>query len=263
VYGEVVDALHHGYTSGLDPSDDAWRIQCQLANYVAKNWRVPGAGIWEQRTEPRLYVHSIVMAWVALDRAVKTVQTFGVSGPVEHWKKLMAVIHEEVCRLGFSTRKNAFVQYFGSEALDASALLIPLVGFLPIDDPRIVGTVAAIQRELTEDGFVRRYIAHPEADGLSEGEGVFIACSLWLADNLALLGRQKEARDLFERVLALRNDVGLLAEEYDPRSRTQLGNFPQAFSHVGIINTVRNLTKYEGPARHRAEGKPEPATVSA
>ncbi len=241
VYGEVIDALYAARAHGLTANDDAWRVQLELIRHLDAHWRDPGAGIWEQRGSSRRYVYSTVMVWVAIDRTIKTVEQYKLDLPVEPWKAWRKAIHDEVCTAGFSTRRNAFVQAFGSEDLDASALLIPLVGFLPIDDPRVVGTVEAVQRELMADGFVLRYIAHETADGLPPGEGAFLACSLWLADNLALMGRLDEAREIFERVLAVRNDVGLLAEEYDPLNRRHLGNFPQAFSHVGVINTARNI----------------------
>ncbi|HEX9463455.1 MAG TPA: glycoside hydrolase family 15 protein [Alphaproteobacteria bacterium] len=242
VYGEVIDALHYARRSGLDVNDDAWRVQLELVRYLEKHWRDPGSGLWEQRTEPRRYVYSTVMAWAAFDRTIRAIERYKLDLPTEPWKALRKAIHDEVCQDGFSTRRNAFVQYFGGEELDASALLIPLVGFLPISDPRIVATVDTIQRNLMADGFVLRYFADESADGLPAGEGAFLACSLWLADNLALMGRFEEAEEIFERVLGVANDVGLLAEEYDPLNRCQLGNFPQAFSHVGVINTVRNLT---------------------
>ena len=195
--------------------------------------------------------------WVAADRAVKAVERFGLEGPVGRWRKLRAQIHDDVCAKGFDPERNAFVQYYGGKALDAALLLIPLVGFLPPDDPRVIGTVDAIQRELTHDGLVRRYAAEQGVDGMTGGEATFITCSYWLVDNLAMLGRRDEARELFEHLLALRNDVGLLAEEYDPVERRQLGNFPQAFSHVGLINSAHNLTTTRGPAQERAEDPPE------
>ena len=252
VFGEIMDAFHSGRTHGLDPSDEAWRIQLELIGEVEEHWRDGGSGIWEQRAPDRRYVYSNVMAWVAIDRAVRAVERFGMKGPLNTWKKLRQTMHDEICREGFSEERNAFVQYFGGKTLDASALLIPLVGFLPPDDPRIVGTVDAINRELVDDGFVRRYATGDGSDGLPHGEGAFVACSFWLADNLAMMGRTSEARTLFERILDTRNDVGLLAEEYDPVGKYQLGNFPQAFSHVGIINTACNLAKGAGPAERRA-----------
>ena len=256
VYGEVIDALHYARRSGLDRNDDAWRVQLALIAWLEEHWRDPGSGIWEQRTEPRRYVYSTVMVWVAFDRTIKAAEHYGLLDlPIERWKRIRKAIHDEVCQDGYSTRLGAFTQCFGNEELDASALLIPLVGFLPSDDPRITSTVNAIQRGLMANGFVLRYVAHETADGLPPGEGAFLACSLWLADNLARMGRFDEAHEIFERVLGVANDVGLLAEEYDPLNKWQLGNFPQAFSHVGLINTVRNLIL---AAEARRKNKPVP-----
>jgi GH15 family glucan-1,4-alpha-glucosidase len=193
------------------------------------------------------------MAWVAFDRAVKAVERFGREGPLERWRRLRDEVHAEVCSRGFDATRNTFVQYYGGSQVDASLLMMPLVGFLASNDPRVRGTVAAIERELVVDGFVLRY--RPETsehvDGLPPGEGTFLPCTFWLADNLALLGRRREARAIFERLLSLRNDVGLLAEQYDPAGRRLVGNFPQAFTHVALINTARNLSRGGGPAEHR------------
>ncbi|MEP7027078.1 MAG: glycoside hydrolase family 15 protein [Candidatus Eisenbacteria bacterium] len=257
VYGEVMDALTAARAHGIEVDDDAWRIEVALMDFVEKHWREPGAGIWERRGEPQRHVHSAVLAWVAADRAVKSVERFGLEGPVERWRELRHSIHEEVCRHGYHTGRKAFTQTFGGTALDASLLLVPLVGFLPATDPRVIHTVEAVQRELMCDGFVRRYLPEETDDGLEGGEGAFLACTLWLADNLALMGDRDEAQVLFERVLEVRNDVGLLAEEYDPVGRRQLGNFPQAFSHVSLINTANNLSSAVGPAKHRAGGGEE------
>jgi GH15 family glucan-1,4-alpha-glucosidase len=257
VYGEVMDALHCARRQGVPPDENAWRVQRELVAYVESAWKEPDEGIWEVRGPRRHFTHSKVMAWVALDRAVKAVERFGAPGPADRWRRVRDAIHEDVCRHGFDAEQNAFVQYYGGRPLDASLLMIPLVGFLPPDDPRVLGTVAAIQARLTTDGFVARYPTVPEVDGLPPGEGAFLPCSFWLVDNLALQGRREEARELFERLLAVRNDVGLLAEEYDPRSRDLLGNFPQAMSHMALINSAANLTARDGPGRHRAG---EPAT---
>jgi GH15 family glucan-1,4-alpha-glucosidase len=192
------------------------------------------------------------MAWVAVDRAVKAVERFGLEGPADRWRRLRSVIHDDVCH-GYDPELGAFVQYYGSKLLDASLLMIPLVGFLPATDPRMLGTVRAIEQHLVSDGLVARYHTVPDVDGLPPGEGAFLPCTFWLADNLALQGRYAEARKLFERLLACRNDVGLLSEEYEPVSRRMLGNFPQAFTHVGLINTAMNLTRHGGPAEHRQE----------
>jgi GH15 family glucan-1,4-alpha-glucosidase len=232
---------------------EIWLLERGIVPFVEAHWQDKGHGIWERRNEPKSYVTSRVMCWVAIDRAIKCVERFGFEGPVERWRPLRETIHEDVCRHGYSEELGAFREAYGEENLDASTLLIPLVGFLPPDDLRVVSNVETIRRELTEDGFVRRYDQGESKDGLPGREAHFIACSLWLADNLALMGRDDEAREIFERVLAVRNDLGLLAEQYDPADGCQLGNFPQAFSHVGIINTAHNLSHREGPAEHRSE----------
>jgi GH15 family glucan-1,4-alpha-glucosidase len=256
VYGEVMDTLHLGRQAGLAADDAAWSLQLALLDFLESNWEQPDEGLWEIRGPRRHFTHSKVMAWVAMDRAVKSVELHGLDGPVDRWRSLRRQIHDEVCREGYDADLGAFVQFYGSERLDASLLMIPLVGFLPATDPRMKGTVAAIQRDLMVDGLVLRY--HPEGaeevDGLPQGEGAFVACTFWLADNLCLMGRRDEARPVFERLLELRNDVGLLAEEYDPRSRRQLGNFPQAFSHVALVNTARNLSGAAAPAWARHAG---------
>ncbi len=255
VYGEVMDALYQAGKGGLAGNDAAWQMQRTLMDHVAKVWPTPDAGIWEVRGAPRHFTYSKLMAWVAVDRAIKSVETFGLDGPIEQWRDLRARIHADVCRHGFDSKRNAFVQHYGSSELDASLLLIPITGFLPPEDPRVTGTVDAIRRNLTVDGFVMRYRTRPELDGLPPGEGVFLACSFWLVDNLKLQGRHEEARELFERLLALRNDVGLLAEEYDPVAKRFLGNFPQAFSHVALITTAMNLGERKKPVEQRAETK--------
>lgn len=251
VFGEVMDAFHFARRVGLDPDENTWRVQTALTEFVESAWQLPDEGIWEVRGPRRHFTHSKVMAWVALDRAVKAVERFGLEGPSGRWREARDQIHAEVCAKGFDPAIDSFVQYYGSKEVDGSLLLIPLVGFLPGTDPRMIGTVKAIQERLTMDGLVSRYADAPYVDGLPPGEGAFIACTFWLADNLALQGRFSEARDLFERLLALRNDVGLLSEQYDRASRRFLGNFPQAFSHVGLINTARNLSRHGGPAENR------------
>ncbi|HEX9343588.1 MAG TPA: glycoside hydrolase family 15 protein, partial [Actinomycetota bacterium] len=260
VYGEVMDTLHLGRMAGIEHEDAAWDFQRKLVEFVEDCWRKPDEGLWEIRGPRRDFTHSKVMAWVALDRAVKAVELFGRPGPLQRWRALRHEIHEEVLERGYDADRKSFVQYYGAKQLDASLLMIPLVGFLPATDPRMRGTVDAIQRELRQDGFVLRYptdAAEP-VDGLPPGEGAFLACSFWLADNLALMHRHDEAREQFERLLELRNDVGLLAEEYDPKAGRQVGNFPQAFSHVPLINTAYHLSGLgpggKGPAwaRHRA-----------
>jgi len=254
VYGEVVDALYVARKAGLAASADSWALECALIAHLEKIWMLPDDGIWEVRGGRRHFTHSKVMAWVAFDRAVRTVEEFGMEGPVEHWRSIRDQIHQEVCEKGFDPERNTFVQSYGSSSLDASLLLIPNVGFLPATDPRVAGTVDAIERELLRDGFVMRYDTVDGNDGLPPGEGAFLACSFWLADNYVLLQRYDDARDMFERLLALRNDVGLLAEEYDPAEKRQLGNFPQAFSHLALINTARNLLSFNGPVHQRASG---------
>ena len=251
VYGEVLDALHVARRAGLAPDENAWRVERAFADFVATAWREPDEGIWEVRGGRRHFTHSKVMAWIALDRAVRAIERFGLAGPVDRWRSTREAIHADVCRHGFDREVGAFVQSYGSRELDASLLLLPLVGFLPADDARVQGTVRAVSERLAADGFVLRYRTHTGVDGLPPGEGAFLPCTLWLADNYALQGRLDEAREVFERVLAVRNDVGLLAEEYDPRSRSLLGNFPQALSHVGLINTARNLARAGGPAEDR------------
>lgn len=255
VYGEVMDALHQAERAGIAHDPFAWRVQRTLLDYLEAHWRQPDESLWEVRGPRQQFTHSKIMAWVAFDRAIKAVEAFGADGPVARWRSLRAAIHEEVCAKAFDTKQGAFTQAYGSPFLDAALLMAPLVGFLPPDDPRMVSTVAAIERELVRDGFVRRYHTHQSDDGLPPGEGVFLLCSFWLADNYALMGRRDDALALFERLLALRNDVGLLAEEYDPGTRRLLGNFPQAFSHVGLINTAFNLTPQQrAPAHERKTG---------
>jgi GH15 family glucan-1,4-alpha-glucosidase len=251
VYGETMDAMYVAEHAGLDPSDNAWRVQKALLSFLETAWQQPDEGIWEVRGPRRHFTHSKVMAWVAMDRAVRTVEELGHEGPADRWRKIRSDIHAEVCRQGFDRELNSFVQCYGSKQLDASLLMLPLVGFLPASDPRMKGTVDAIQKTLMRGPFVDRYPTAPDLDGLPSGEGVFLLCTFWLADNLALQGRYDEARAIFERLLELRNDVGLLSEEYDPESRRLVGNFPQAFSHVGLINTARNLTRAGGPAEDR------------
>jgi GH15 family glucan-1,4-alpha-glucosidase len=253
VYGEVMDTLYVALTDGVEPDAEAWAMQLLLVEYLEQIWREPDEGIWEVRGPRRHFTHSKVMAWVAVDRAIKTVQSNGFEGPLDVWIPLRDEIHRDVCTRGFNAARNSFTQYYGSDELDASLLVIPLVGFLPPEDPRVAGTTAAIERELLEDGFVHRYrsASAPGVDGLPAGEGVFLPCTFWLCDNYALAGRDEEARRLFERLLSICNDVGLLSEEYEPRGGRLLGNFPQAFSHVSLVNTALNLTRRRGPAHNR------------
>jgi GH15 family glucan-1,4-alpha-glucosidase len=251
VYGEVMDALHLARRAGIPPDADAWALQRALMNHLENAWRDPDEGIWEVRGPRRHFTHSKVMAWVAFDRAVKAVERYGEDGPADRWRQLRDEVHAEVCRKGFDAQRNTFTQYYGSQDLDASLLMIPLVGFLPPDDSRVIGTVQAIERELLWNGLVQRYQTKEHIDGLPPGEGVFLACTFWLADSYELQGRRREARQLFDRLLGLCNDLGLLAEQYDPDTRRQVGNFPQAFSHVMLINTARNLAREQGPAQER------------
>ena len=246
VYGEVVDALHLARSRGLEPSDHAWALTGKIYEWLETGWEQPDQGIWEVRGPQRHFTHSKVMAWVAFDRAVKTIERFGREGPVDRWRATRSAIHEQVLQEGYNAEVGSFVQYYGSDRLDASLLLIPLVGFLPADDPRIVGTVAAIERELMRDGFVERYRAdeeNVEVDGLPPGEGVFLPCSFWLAAVLARQGRLDEAIELYERLLSLRNDLGLISEEYDPERGRLVGNFPQAFTHLTLVETAFTLAR--------------------
>ncbi|MFH9136954.1 glycoside hydrolase family 15 protein [Streptomyces sp. NPDC017524] len=246
VYGEVTEALHLAHMTGLTRNDYAMGLQLKLIEYLEKHWEEPDEGIWEVRGPRRHFVHSKVMAWVAVDRTIKLVESGDVEGPLERWYQLRDDIHRDVCDRGYDKERNTFTQSYGSKELDASLLLIPQMGFLPPDDKRVIGTIEAIQRELsTEDGFILRYPTegeHAGVDGLAGDEGAFLACSFWMADDLAMIGRVDEARQLFEKLLALRNDLGLLAEEWDSNLQRQVGNFPQAFSHVPLIDTALRLT---------------------
>jgi GH15 family glucan-1,4-alpha-glucosidase len=255
VYGEVLDALHQMRCLGVDEDPSAWAVQTAILEFLESGWREPDEGIWEVRGHRRDFVHSKVMAWVAFDRAVRAVENFGLEGSADRWRAARDEIRREVLDRGYDADRNTFTRSYGSTALDASALMIPLVGFLPADDPRVAGTVDAIQRELVEDGFVLRYRSGEAIDGLPAGEGVFLPCSFWLADALGMLGRTEEARALFERLAGLANDVGLLSEEYEPVAGRLLGNFPQAFTHVSLINAAANLSSRSRPAVHRATGE--------
>jgi GH15 family glucan-1,4-alpha-glucosidase len=256
VYGEVMDCLHQARRAGIDTDGDAWSFQVALMDVLEGRWREPDEGIWEVRGPRRHFTHSKVMAWVAVDRAVRAVEEAGEEGPVDRWRALRAEIHAEVCEHGWDAAQGSFTQSYGSPELDASLLMVPLVGFLPPSDPRVQGTVAAVERSLMVDGLVVRYGAgsRGEVDGVPGGEGVFLPCSFWMADNLLLQGRVDEGRALFERLAGLANDVGLLSEEYDPVNRRLVGNFPQAFTHVALVNTIHNLTAERKPARERAAG---------
>jgi GH15 family glucan-1,4-alpha-glucosidase len=249
VYGEVMDVLHRIRQAGIQPDPESWQVQLALLEFLESAWKEPDRGIWEVRGPRRHYTHSKVMAWVAFDRAVRDAEEYGLEGPADRWRRERDAIRSEVLERGYDKDLGCFTQHYGSKILDASLLRIPLVGFLPAIDPRMRRTLAAIERGLLRDGLVERYPARPEVDSLPPGEGVFLPCSFWLADNLALTGRRDDALHLFERLLSLRNDVGLLSEEYDPGSRRLLGNFPQAFTHVALVNTARNLSEEtRGPA---------------
>jgi GH15 family glucan-1,4-alpha-glucosidase len=258
VYGEVMNALHLARVGGLQADDTAWSIQCAMVRHLEQIWREPDEGIWETRGGRQHFTFSKVMAWVAFDRIIKSAERFDLRGPVDHWRAVRDEIFEEVCARSWNPALNSFVQTYrdgeGGGDLDASLLLLPLVGFLRADDPRIRGTVEAIERNLTIDGFVKRYHTADVDDGLPPGEGTFLACSFWLVDNLALQGRIAEARAMFTRLLSLQNDVGLLAEEYDTRAGRMVGNFPQAFSHVALVHTGLNLMHHESRMAAAAAG---------
>ena len=252
VYGEVLAVMWQADHVGMKMEEPDWALMVQLMKFLESHWQEPDEGIWEVRGGRKHFTHSKMMAWLAFDRAVKLVEECGCAAGenLERWKKIRDQIHAEVCERGYNTRKKAFTQVYGSDALDASLLMMPLTGFLPVTDERVRGTIEAIERELVQDGFVLRYRPQEEnVDGLPGREGVFLPCSFWLANCLHLIGRKKEARELFERLLGLRNDLGLLAEEYDPREKRQLGNFPQAFSHIALLNAAQVLGDETSPFR--------------
>ncbi len=251
VYGELIDAMFQCRSHGLDPHQTAWQLELALLKFLERSWQEPDEGIWEMRGPRQHFTHSKVMAWVALDRAIKSVERIGLDGPVERWRDVRRKIHDDVCNLGYNQHRNTFVQQYGGQELDAALLMIPLVGFLPATDSRMLGTVQAIEQDLMEGGYVRRYDASNEMDGLPPGEGVFLPCTFWLADNYALSDRRPDAERLFERLLGLRNDVGLLSEEYDPAAARLTGNFPQALSHIALVNTATNLVQADGRAQRR------------
>jgi GH15 family glucan-1,4-alpha-glucosidase len=258
VYGEVMDALYQARAHGLENQKEAWQLQKLLLSHLEEAWCEPDEGIWEIRGPRRHFVHSKVMAWVAFDRAVRSVEEHGLEGPVGHWRALRDEIFDEVCDRGFDEEIGSFVQAYDTKELDASLLVIPLVGFLDAADPRVRGTVEAVERELLHDGFVYRYRTYEGGvDGLPPGEGVFLPCSFWLVDCYELLGRHREAHALFERLLGLANDVGLLAEEYDPTEKRLLGNFPQAFTHLALVTTAFNVLPHLPSPMHRRHARPE------
>ena len=255
VFGEVMDALHQARAGGLGTNEAGWDLQQEILKHVERVWPRRDEGIWEVRSGREHFTYSKAMAWVAFDRAIKSAEMYKLPGPLAHWRRVRDEIHSDVCTRGFDPEMNSFVRAYSSKELDASLLLLPAIGFLPPDDPRIIGTVAAIERDLVTDGLVRRYDTAISEDGLKGGEGMFIACSFWLADAYLMLGRRKDAEALFDKLLALRNDVGLLSEEYAPASQRLVGNFPQAFSHLALVNCASNLAHGEKPAEQRAEVK--------
>ncbi|HEY7638238.1 MAG TPA: glycoside hydrolase family 15 protein [Steroidobacteraceae bacterium] len=253
VYGEVMDALHQARAGGISRSDDAWALQRKLLEHLEEIWQQPDCGLWEVRGPPQHFTHSKIMAWVAFDRGIKDAEAYGFKCALQRWKKIRAQIHAEICERGYDAKRSTFVQAYGSRSLDASLLQIPELGFLPPDDPRVLGTIRAIEKHLLREGFVLRYDTEDTEDGLPPGEGVFIACSFWLANAYAMTGRHAEAEQLFERLAALSNDVGLLAEEYDYRVGRLVGNFPQGFSHLSLIVTAFNLAHTAKPAQQRSK----------
>ena len=252
VFGEVMDVLHQAREGGLQSREADWAFQRALLTHLEDIWAQPDQGLWEMRGAPQHFTYSKVMAWVALDRGIRNAEALRIDGPLDRWRALRARIHDEVCTRAFDRSRGAFVQAYGSSELDASLLLMPTTGFLPASDARVRGTIEAIERELVVDGFVMRYNTHTTDDGLPPGEGAFLACTFWLADALALIGRRDDARRLFERLLALRTDLGLLSEEYDVHAKRLVGNFPQAYSHIALVTTAHNLGRVEKPARQRA-----------
>jgi len=255
VFGEIMDVHYQARRSGLSTNESGWAVQLAFLEHLKKIWQEPDEGIWEVRGAPRHFTHSKVMAWVAYDRSIKSAETFGLEGPLDEWRKLRDEIYAEVCAKAFDNELGTFVQSYGSKQLDASLLLMPCVGFLPVSDPRVVGTITAIERRLLRDGFVMRYETEQTDDGLPPGEGAFLACSFWLVDVYVLQGRVADAERMFRRLIALRNDVGLLSEEYDLRLKRLVGNFPQAFSHMALVNTAYNLTRAEKPVEQRAQAE--------
>jgi GH15 family glucan-1,4-alpha-glucosidase len=263
VFGEIMDVQHQARRSGLSTSESGWETQLKFLEHLTTIWNEPDEGIWEVRGSRRHFTHSKVMAWLAFDRSIKSAETFGLEGPLDEWRQLRAEIFDEVCAKGFDRELGTFVQSFGSKQLDASFLLLPSVGFLPVSDPRVEGTITAIERRLLRDGFVMRYDTGEVDDGLPPGEGAFLACSFWLVDVYALQGRIADAERLFTRLIGVRNDVGLLSEEYDPRVKRLVGNFPQAFSHMALVNSAYNLTRAEKPVEQRAQPEYTPPEAVA
>jgi GH15 family glucan-1,4-alpha-glucosidase len=257
VFGEIMDVHHQARRRGLSTNESGWEAQLAFLKHLEEIWREPDEGIWEVRGTPQQFTHSKVMAWVAFDRAIKSAETFGLDGPLDEWHTLRDEIFEEVCTKGFDPDLGTFVQAYGVKHVDASLLLMPSMGFLPVSDPRVEGTIATIERRLLRDGFVRRYDTQDTDDGLPPGEGAFLACSFWLVDVFIMQNRMVDAERLFRRLVALRNDLGLLSEEYDPRAKRLVGNFPQAFSHMALVNSAYNLTRREKPVEQRAQAEYE------
>jgi GH15 family glucan-1,4-alpha-glucosidase len=252
VFGEVMDALHQARRGGLDSREEDWAFQRAMLKHLEQIWAEPDEGLWEVRGGARHFTHSKVMAWVAFDRGIKAIEDCGLDGPLDHWRAVRAAIHADVCTRGYDRALNSFVQSYGTTELDASLLLIPTVGFLPPSDRRVRGTIEAVEHRLFVDGFLLRYDPITSDDGLPGTENPFLACSFWLVDAYMLTGRRADARRLFKRLVGLCNDVGLLSEEYDPGRRRLVGNFPQAFSHIALINTAHNLARSSKPAQQRA-----------
>ena len=266
VFGEIMDVHHQARRCGLSTNESGWDAQIEFLNHLKKIWKEPDQGIWEMRAPPQHFTYSKVMAWVAYDRAIKSAETFGLEGPVDDWRKLRQQICDDVCERAYDKERGAFMQAYGSKQLDANLLLLPCVGFLPVSDPRIERTIAAVERHLLRDGFVMRYSTGEVEDALPPGEGAFLACSFWLVNVYMLQGRFDDAERLFRRLVGLRNDVGLLSEEYDPRAKRLVGNFPQAFSHIALVNSAYNLTRARKPVHQRAQDEhapPEEATAAA
>ena len=262
VYGEVMDTLHLARAAGLGPEPEAWNVQIALLKFLESHWEMPDEGLWEIRGPRRHFTHSKVMAWVAFDRAIKDAQQDALEGPIERWRQVRDAIHAQVCERGFDPHRNSFVQSYDSTYLDASLLLIPQVGFLPADDPRVIGTIAAIEKGLVVDGLVARYATSTGVDALPPGEGAFLPCSFWLADSYLLTGRRPEGEALFERLVSLSNDVGLYGEEYDVRAKRMLGNFPQALTHMALVNTARLLSMPEHETRGASAKGERPSSAA-
>jgi len=253
IFGEVMDALHQARQEGLATEESGWDLQLEFLKHLKKIWPERDEGIWEVRSGREHFTHSKAMAWVAFDRSIKSAEKFKLPGPIDEWRRIRDEIHADVCERGFDREMNSFVRAYGSKELDASLLMLPAIGFLPPEDPRILGTIKAIERDLMVDGFLLRYDSEKSEDGLPAGEGAFLACSFWLVDAYVMIGRHQDAERLFERLIALCNDVGLLSEQYDPRDRRLIGNFPQALSHLALVNSASNLAHHRKPAEQRAE----------